>query len=123
MSELARYVAFTNDLATSNLFIIEILALVVALVFAAILKVMFSPFLDVLPFAETEDADGVEEYTEEPESPLIPVRNATLIVGSITMAAWYFAFFVNYLPPLSLLLLLLLFVVLLSIVALVNVLW
>lgn len=73
VSEFARYVAFTDQLAASNLFVVEIIALVVALVFAAILKVMFSPFLDVLPFADDNE--------EQPDSPLTPVRNATLVVG------------------------------------------
>ena len=119
ISELARYVAFTNDLANSNLFIVEIIALVVALVFAAALKVLFSPFLDVLPF---DDAKA-EGEADEQASPLIPVRNATLIIGSVTMAAWYFAFAVNYLPATPIALLLMLFVVLLSVVVLFNLLW
>jgi hypothetical protein len=119
ISELARYVAFTNDLANSNLFLVEIIALVVALVFAAALKVLFSPFLVVLPF----DDGKAEDEADEQASPLIPVRNATLIIGSVTMAAWYFAFAVNYLPATSIALLLMLFVVLLSVVVLINLLW
>lgn len=115
ISQLARYVAFTGDLVTSNVFVVEVISLVVALVFAAILKIMFSPFLDVLPFSE--------DNNEEPESPLIPVRNATLIVGSVTMTAWYFAFAVSYLPQMSVILLLVLFAVLLSLVTLINLLW
>ncbi len=119
VSEFARYVAFTGELASSNLFIVEIIALVVALVFAATLKVLFSPFLDVLPFADNEKQEGEGQCS----SPLIPVRNGTLVVGSMTMAAWYFAFAVNYIPATSISLLLVLFVALLSVVALINLLW
>lgn len=95
ISEYARYVASPEILSQSSTFLIEVVALSIAFISGAILKVLFTPFLDVLPFDD--------EYTSEGDvSPLVPLRKATLLTGGVAISSWYFAFFVNFLPAYNL---------------------
>lgn len=90
VAQYAQYVAEPNILARSGIFLAEITALSVAFVSGAVLKVIFAPFLAVIPF-----------YNKD-KSPLELVRKATLVSGAVALVSWYFAFFVQYISGYSL---------------------
>lgn len=90
VSQLAFYVAYTDTLISSGIFLVQTLALFVAAVGSAALMIIFAPFLSVIPFTEAP--------RESAPSPLTFLRKPVFVVGAVVLVSWFFAFAMDYLP-------------------------
>ncbi len=91
LSEYARFVADPATLSSSSAFRAQIIALSVVFVSGAALKILFAPFLAVVPFEKERHGDGTDN-----RSPLEALRRAMLMTGTVAVFSWYFAFATNY---------------------------
>lgn len=80
-SELAMYLTNPQLIATSEVFWVKTIALFVATLTGAVLLVVLTPFLTMVPFSEGE-----------PPSMLARVRRLIFLAGSVALVSWYFAF-------------------------------
>src|SRR3989344_1793799 len=94
VSQFISYVVYPNLLASSGLFLIETLALLVVAVTGAILLIIFAPLLSIIPFSSREDKNNNL-------SPLETLKKQLFVLGAITVSSWYFAFIMNYLSEYS----------------------
>lgn len=92
VSEYANYVARPQELSQSGIFFAEMVSFFVVLLSGAILKILFAPFLVVLPFQKAKDGE------KQASGFIMGLRRATLIVGAIALSSWFFAFVLGYLP-------------------------
>ena len=115
ISQFASYVAYAETLAQSGLFLAQTIALFVVVISGAVLMIIFTPFLSVIPFDET--AKGHRH------SPLESLRKPLFITGAIAFSSWYFAFVMNYLPGYELAVLLLAYIAVLAVAVAVGLFW
>lgn len=88
VSQFAFYVAYTKILAESGLFLTQTIALFVVAVSVAVIMIIFAPFMSMIPFAKTQTPSMFK-----------PLRKPLFLTGAVMFSSWYFAFFMNYLPP------------------------
>ena len=92
MSLYAQYAVEHNVLATSPMFLVRMAALFVVAVSGAVLNLLFAPVVSMLPF-HTEKLRGNSR-----PSFLVSLRVGTILTGAISLASWYFAFVLQFLP-------------------------
>ena len=90
VSQIASYVAYADLLSRSGPFLVQTLALFVAVVSGAVLMIIFAPFLAMIPFNEM--AKGHRH------SPLESFKKPIFATGAIAFSSWYFAFVMDYSP-------------------------
>lgn len=89
VSQLSLFVAYTEILARSPVFIMQTASLFVVAIGGAILMIIFAPLLSMIPFSEMKK-DHVHTSIEKLRKPLF-------VIGAITLVSWYFAFIMDYL--------------------------
>ncbi len=90
VSQLAFYVAYTDTLAASAPFLVQTLALFIAVVASAALMVILEPLLAMIPFAKT--------LRESEPHDLSSLRRSVFVIGALALSSWLFAFFMDYSP-------------------------
>jgi uncharacterized membrane protein len=107
VGQFASYVAYAQDLAQSGPFLAQTIALFAIVVSGAVLMIIFTPFLAIIPFSAIGgSASGGNETAENHRHPLESLRKPLLIIGAIALSSWYFAFFMSYVPEYGLAILL-----------------
>ena len=90
VSQFTMLVGYPDLLLTSNTFIIQIVALLIFAFAAAILMIVYAPFLVYVPFQKTSK--------KSKEHSFLSLRNPTITLGGIALISWYFAFMMNFIP-------------------------
>ena len=115
LSQFMSFVAYAPVLAQSNVFIIQTISLFVVGISGAVLMIVFAPYLTVIPFNENE--------VNHKHSPVESLRKPLFLTGAITFSSWYFAFIVKSLPEYKFVVLLLIYISILTISAILALLW
>ena len=87
------YIIQAETLSQSGSFLVEMVALFVVIISGAVLMIIFSPLIAIIPFTEPQKS----YYSSSLES-LKKVRKTFFVTGAIALSSWYFAFSINYLP-------------------------
>lgn len=93
VSQFAFFVADPEMLSSSVSLIGEIVALLVFAISAAILMIIYSPFLVYVPFHKVGK--------DHKKFAFLSLRNPTLTLGGIALVSWYFAFVMNFVTDIS----------------------
>ncbi len=115
VSQFISYVTHADILARSNLFLIQTIALSVIAVGSAVLMIIFSPFVSLIPFDKSK-RDGRS-------SPLHRLRRPLFVIGAISFSSWYFAFFTNYMRENNFTILVSIYGVVLAVAVVLALLW
>ncbi len=115
VSQFAFFVIDPTMLATSVPAIGEMIALLVFAISAAILLIIYSPFLIYVPFHKVNK--------DHKKFAFLSLRNPTLTLGGIALVSWYFAFFMNFITDIAPSTLVAIFMVVLLSTALFVALW
>lgn len=99
MSQFALYVANPAEYVESSVFLVEMLALFWAAFAAAVLMIVYAPFLEFVPFKKTASQ-------EQSAAGFAALRRPSFVWGGLALASWYFAFGLNFVPEYRLLYLL-----------------
>lgn len=89
-SQISFYIVEPEKLAVSGTFLVESLALFVALLCNAVLMIIFAPFLAIIPFDRGQPQKGFSFFGS--------LRKPTFLTGAIAVSSWLFAFAVSYFP-------------------------
>lgn len=88
VGNLALYEAVPHVFWASGIFVVQVVAMIVAFVAGAVLSVMFAPFVTVMPFEKRESGGVVS---------LSFLRRGLIFSGSIAVSSLFFAFALDYL--------------------------
>jgi len=101
ISQLATYVANSEVLSQSGVFLSRLISLFVLGAVGAVLMIIFAPFLSIIPFKTEKGADknlSEDSASGQKEKPsmLTSLRRPIFITGAIALSSWYFAFLTKY---------------------------
>jgi uncharacterized membrane protein len=114
ISQFAFFVADTQAALISPTFLMQTIALLVSGISAAILLIIFAPFLTSIPFKK--------QLVEKP-SLLVRLRRPIFINGAISLVSWYFAFVMDFVPAYSIVVFIAIYVLVLSLAAVAAEIW
>lgn len=115
VSQFAFLVAYPDMLIQSNIFIIQIVALLIFAFSAAVLMIVYAPFLVYVPFKKTSKKSSDYNF--------LALRSPTITFGGIALMSWYFAFVINFIPEISFGSLVVIFMALFSMTVLAAAVW
>lgn len=114
MSHFALFVG-NPGITASGAFLARVTALFGVAISAALLMIIFAPFLAYLPFSKEEEK---KQHVSFPS-----LRKAVFITGSVALSSWYFAFATNYLHSWSLPVFLIAYIIVLGLAVVSSLLW
>lgn len=115
VGQFTTYVGYAETLALSGPFLAQMISLLVIAVSGAVLMIIITPCLAVIPFNE--------KGKDQDQSPLQALRKPLFITGAVALSSWYFAFVMNYLSGYGLPVLLVVYVVVLLAAIAVGLFW
>lgn len=93
ISQFAYFVAHSEVLAFSSTFLVQTIAIFVAVITGAVLMIVFAPILAVIPFGEKSEQKESKRFS------LLRLKRPLFVWGGIALSSWYFAFIMDYIPP------------------------
>lgn len=105
-------VAFPTVLSSSPSFLAETIVILIAGISGAVLMIIFTPLLSMIPFGEEEEGSSFKSL----EKPFF-------VISAISAASWYFAFVSSYINSLSFLQLLFIYLATLFIAVAISLSW
>lgn len=114
ISQFILYITNTEVLATSDIFLIQTTALLASAISGAILMIIFTPLLSLVPFKKEK---------KHHSSSFKPLRKPLFIIGAIALSSWYFAFAAGYIPDYELNTLLFIYSTVLVVSVVIGMLW
>ena len=115
LSQFMSFVAYAPVLAQSNVFIIQTISLFVVGISGAVLMIVFAPYLTVIPFNENE--------VNHKHSPVESLRKTIISHRSNNFFILVFCFYCKSLPEYKFVVLLLIYISILTISAILALLW
>jgi uncharacterized membrane protein len=115
ISQLASYVAYADILSFYAPFLVQTLALFVAVVMSAAIMIIFEPFLTMIPFSE--------DPSQKKLPALSSLRRPVFITGAVALSSWSFAFAMDHSPSYGMLHLILAYAVFLLAAVCVALIW
>lgn len=115
MSQFSLFVAYRDVMVNSGPFVAQIVSLLVFAFAAAVLMIIYAPFLIFVPFKKVSPEDSQATFRT--------LRHPTIVFGGVALVSWYFAFVMNFIDEVSFSILTVIFLAILLFVALFASLW